>query len=286
MMSTQEEVDYARIEKAIVYIREHFKEQPDLEELARAVGLSSYHFQRMFREWAGLSPKKFLQYTTLEYSKQLLKDSEKSLFDTAYEAGLSGTGRLHDLFVKLEGMTPGEYKNGGTNLVIHYYYYTGVFGELLIASTSKGVCAVRFCADRLSTLNAVKQDFPRANYILKKDHRHQSICDVFSGKISEKEKLILHVKGTAFQLKVWEALLRIPKGQQTSYGMLAKHINVSGASRAVGTAIGKNPIAYLIPCHRVIRANGESGGYRWGTDRKTAMLGWEGALGNEHRNKK
>lgn len=277
MPSEQEHIDYQRIEKAIIYIKNHFKEQPVLDTVAEALHMSPFHFQRMFTDWAGVSPKKFLQYTTIEYSKHLLQDKAHTLFDTAHMAGLSGTGRLHDLFVNIEGMTPGEYKNGGRLLTINYGFYQSHFGKAIIASTEKGICAVNFYEEEAQALEVLKKKFPEATYVAQTALSHESVLQIISGDMTAIEDLRLHLKGTAFQLKVWEALLQIPKGAVSSYGEIATAINKAKASRAVGTAIGSNPIAFLIPCHRVIRANGLRGAYMWGEDRKTAILAWEAA---------
>lgn len=276
-MNVQERVDFARIAEAITYIRQDFKQQPGLEEIAGKVGLSPAHFQRLFTNWAGVSPKKFLQYTTIEYAKKMLKEGRSSLFDTAYESGLSGTGRLHDLFIKIEGMTPGEYKNGGENLSIHYSFTDTPFGKIIVAATPKGLCYMAFADGEQEAFEALRTLFPKAGYHQRTDEIQQKALSFFSRDWSEPDELKCHLRGTDFQLKVWETLLKIPMGQLTTYGDIAARINNPKASRAVGSAVGDNPVSFLIPCHRVIRSSGELGGYHWGLTRKTAIIGWEAA---------
>lgn len=276
-MDPQAQLNYDRIARAIEYIRTNFKDQPGLEEIAAQVHLSPYHFQRLFHEWAGTSPKKFLQYISLDHAKQLLKEQRYSLFDTAFETGLSGTGRLHDLFVNIEGMTPAEYKNGGEKLQIHYSFAESPFGNLIVASTPRGVCHLAFQENEEEALQALKARFPNASYQRKLDLMQQHALFLFQHDWSKLAQIKLHLKGTDFQLKVWEALLHIPMGKLTTYGEIASHLGQPNASRAVGTAIGNNPVAFLIPCHRVIQSTGMLGGYRWGETRKTAIIGWEGA---------
>lgn len=266
--------DYQRIEKAIAYITENFREQPDLDEVAKQVYLSPFHFQRLFREWAGVTPKKFLQYISLGYAKQLLKQNF-TLADTSFETGLSGTGRLHDLFINIEGMTPGEYKNGGENLTINYSFAETPFGDILIASTNKGICHIAFSNDRTTEFENLRRRFAKAEFIQRTDMMQQQALQVFKNDWKDPDKIKLHVKATPFQVKVWEALLKIPAGTVATYSSVAKTIESPGAARAVGSAVGDNPVAFLIPCHRVIRSTGVIGEYHWGSLRKTAMLGWE-----------
>lgn len=275
-MNSQSKLDFARVAEAINYIRDDFKNQPGLEQIAEKVGLSPAHFQRMFTDWAGVSPKKFLQYTTIEYAKKILKDGHASLFDTADKSGLSGTGRLHDLFVNIEGMTPGEYKNGGENLEINYSFAESPFGHIIVAATPKGICHMTFVEkDELSALDELKEKFPNAKYQQQLDAIQQNALSIFTQDWNKLSEIKLHLKGSDFQVKVWETLLKIPMGQLASYEDIASHINSPNASRAVGTAIGSNPVAFLIPCHRVIRSSGELGGYHWGIARKAAIIGWE-----------
>lgn len=276
-MFEQQQLNYDRIAEAIEYIKNNFKEQPNLDELAAQVHLSPFYFQRLFTEWAGTTPKKFLQYISIEHAKKLLLQQQATLADTAFETGLSGTSRLHDLFINIEGMTPAEYKNGGKNLQINYSYAESPFGNLIVASTSKGICYMAFEDDETKALNALKQHFSNAKFQQKLDLIQQHALFIFQNDWSKLGDIKLHLKGTDFQLKVWESLLKIPMGQLSTYGHIASKIGHTKASRAVGTAIGNNPVAYLIPCHRVIQSSGNIGGYMWGNTRKTAIIGWEAA---------
>ena len=276
-MKEQEKTNFSRIAEAIDYIKDNFKTQPGLEEVAEKIHLSPFHFQRLFTEWAGVSPKKFLQYLTVEHAKKMLKENQATLFDTAFETGLSGTGRLHDLFINIEGMTPGEYKNGGENLSINYSFAESPFGNILVASTAKGICHIAFADDEKKALEALQKTFPNADYKQMVDLAQQNVLYIFTHDWSKLNQIKLHLKGTEFQLKVWETLLKIPMGQLTTYGNIAKQIQQPNASRAVGTAIGDNPVAFLIPCHRVIQSTGVFGQYHWGSTRKTAIIGWEAA---------
>jgi AraC family transcriptional regulator, regulatory protein of adaptative response / methylated-DNA-[protein]-cysteine methyltransferase len=276
-MNEQEQINYNRIAEAIDYIQTHFKEQPDLDAVAAKLHLSPFHFQRLFTDWAGVSPKKFLQYTSIQYAKNILKDNQATLFDAAYETGLSGTGRLHDLFIKIEGMTPGEFKNGGVNLFINYSYAESPFGNILVASTPKGICYMAFADDEQQALTDLQLHFPKAHFKQMLDIIQQNALYIFTHDWSKLHQIKLHLRGTDFQLKVWETLLKIPMGQLSTYGTIAEKIKNPNASRAVGTAIGSNPVAFLIPCHRVIQSTGTFGGYMWGPTRKTAIIGWEAA---------
>ncbi len=268
---------YNRIADAIEYIRTHFKDQPDLDEIARQVHLSPFHFQRLFQDWAGVSPKKFLQYLSIEHAKTMLHDKGATLSDTAFETGLSGTSRLHDLFINIEGMTPGEYKNGGEALSINYSFAESPFGEIIVASTPKGICHLAFAEDQEESLKGLQTRFPQATYRQNVDRTQQNALYIFTQDWSRLSEIKLHLKGTPFQLKVWEALINIPMGHLSSYSLISGAIGQPGASRAVGSAVGHNPVAFLIPCHRVIRSTGETGEYHWGSTRKTAMIGWEAA---------
>jgi len=279
-MKLQEQIDYDRIAEAIDYIKTNFKNQPNLDQVAEKVHLSPFHFQRMFTNWAGTTPKKFLQFISVEYAKKLLKENQATLFDTAWETGLSGTSRLHDLFINIEGMTPADYKNGGSNLTINYSFAESPFGNLIIASTSKGICHMAFYSDENAALANIKHQFPHASLKRKLDLMQQNALFIFQNDWSKLHQIKLHLKGTDFQLKVWETLLKIPMGKLTTYGNIASKIQKPGASRAVGSAIGSNPVAFLIPCHRVIHASGIFGGYMWGPTRKTAIIGWEGVKTN------
>ena len=276
-MNGELSVNYTRIAEAIEYIQTHFKQQPRLDEVAAALHLSPAHFQRLFTEWAGTSPKKFLQFTSLEYAKWLLKEQQATLFDATFETGLSSTSRLHDMFVTLEGMTPAEYQNGGQDLVINYSFASTFFGTILIASTAKGICHLFFTTDEEQALNELIARFPKATFHAKSDVHQTQALQIFQHTTPDLQQVKLHLKGTEFQLKVWQSLLTIPMGALTTYGALANKIDNPKASRAVGTAIGSNPVAFLIPCHRVIQSTGVLGNYMWGATRKTAIIGWEGA---------
>jgi AraC family transcriptional regulator of adaptative response/methylated-DNA-[protein]-cysteine methyltransferase len=270
--------DYERIKKAIEFIHANFQQQPDLDEVAKEVYLSPFHFQRLFKDWAGVSPKKFLQYISLQHAKKLLQ--QHTVSDTAFETGLSGSSRLHDLFISIEGMTPGEYKNGGEQLQINYSFAETPFGNIIVASTAKGICHLAFADDEKEALNQLQLQFPKAQFRQVVDTIQQNALFIFTQDWKDLSKIKLHLKGTAFQIKVWEALLKIPMGDVSTYSGIANSINNPNASRAVGTAIGDNPVAFLIPCHRVIRSTGDFGQYHWGSTRKTAMIGWEAAKVN------
>lgn len=277
-MKSQQELNYNRIADAIRFIKKNYRTQPKLEEIAEHINMSPFHFQRMFSEWAGTTPKRFLQYLNIEYAKKILKETHATLFDTACELGLSGTGRLHDLFINIEGMTPGEYKNGGLALNINYSFADTPFGKIIAASTDKGVCHMAFVDEgERRAFDHLRSIFPNAKYVLSPDTKQQHALSVFDRDWNRLEEIKLHLKGTEFQLKVWETLLKIPAGGLATYVDLATKSGYNGACRAVGTAVGKNPVAFLIPCHRVIKATGEPGNYHWGEMRKNAIIGWEAA---------
>ncbi len=274
-----ENFDYQRIEKAIQYIEKEFKNQPSLEKIADHVCLSPFHFQRMFKEWAGVSPKKFIQFLTLEHAKSVLKSST-SVFEASFQSGLSGPSRLHDLFVNIEGITPYEYKSKGNKLKIFYGHQKSPFGNYLLAGTERGICGLYFYGIEGPGyhLSQLQQNWTEATWIENQqfvDNYHDDLFPINFQK--ENKKLTLLLKGTNFQLNVWKALLNIPEGSLVSYDQIANHIGKPGASRAVGSAIGKNNIGYLIPCHRVINKVGAVGNYRWGSVRKKAIVGWEAA---------
>lgn len=278
IMENEQNINYKRIEQAIEYIQVNFKSHPNLDEVAEKLHLSPFHFQQLFTDWVGVSPKKFLQYITVEHAKAILKkDTQTTLFETTIEVGLSSTSRLHDLFVNVEGMTSAEYKNGGENLVIDYNFAQSPFGNLIVASTSKGICYIAFEQNHKKALYDLKIKFPKAEFQHKSTLLQQNALLVFNNDWTDLPQIKLHLKGTDFQLKVWESLLKIPFGRLSTYGELAHEIGNPNASRAVGTAIGNNPIAYLIPCHRVIQSTGTFGGYMWNPIRKTAIIGWEQA---------
>lgn len=266
-------INYNRIAEAINYLKQHFKDQPNLGKVASIVHLSPHHFQRLFTEWAGTSPKKFLQYISIEHAKSILAQ-KATLSETAHQTGLSGTGRLHDLFIKIEGMTPAEYKNGGASLQISYAFYETIFGKIIMASTPKGLCYAAFTDNKAAAFETLKAEFPQAKFENKKDKMHEKALAVFLHK-KNIAQIKLHLKGTDFQIKIWNALLKIPSGSLATYGKIAENTGSPMAARAVGTAIGSNPVAYLIPCHRVIRSSGQFGEYMWSSTRKTAIIGWE-----------
>jgi AraC family transcriptional regulator of adaptative response/methylated-DNA-[protein]-cysteine methyltransferase len=277
-MESHQTTNYHRIEQAIQYISTHFQKQPSLDEVAAHLHLSPAHFQRMFTEWAGTSPKKFLQYISLAHAKNILNHNRQAtLFDTSFEIGLSSTSRLHDLFVSIEGMTPAEYKNGGKNLNINYQFAATHFGQVLIASTSKGICHMAFEENKIKALEELHLRFPQAHFQQHTDAFQNNALSIFQNKVPDLSEIRLHLKGTDFQLKVWESLVKIPFGTLSTYSNIAKEIAHPNASRAVGTAIGSNPVALLIPCHRVIQSTGAFGGYMWGPVRKAALIGWEQA---------
>lgn len=267
---------YDKIKEAIAYIIANRDQQPSLAEVAEAMKLSESHFQRLFTTWVGTSPKQFLKYINVNYAKYLMqrKAIAPTLFDITEQLGLSSSSRLHDLFVSIECMTPGEYANGGKHLDIAYSEATTMFGNVVIASTTKGICHVSFIDTVDIVLVRLQTEYPNARFTATKNKWHEQVCAALNNKPTV-EGLKLHLKGTPFQLKVWEALLTIPAGKLTTYGHIAEQIGNAKASRAVGTAIGKNPISYIIPCHRVIQQSGLLGGYMWGPDRKRIILGWE-----------
>lgn len=268
--------DYKRVARAIQYINEHSTEQPDLEEIARAVHLSPYHFHRLFKEWAGVTPKNFLQYISLNHAKKLLAEN-RTIEDATFHTGLSSTSRLHDLFVNIEGMTPGEFKHGGQQLEIKYCFTESPFGYLMIGSTGKGICNLSFVSSEKEGREALQKTWYNANLIENKDEHIINVEKIFNVDWKDLDRIKLHIRGTDFQLKVWEALLNIPAGELATYSDIATRIGKPKASRAVGTALANNPVAYLIPCHRVIKKIGGFGEYRWGSIRKTAIIGWEAA---------
>ena len=277
-MDISTSVDYQRIAEAITYLKVNFKEQPNLDSVAAQLQLSPFHFQRLFSKWAGVSPKQFVRFLSLEYAKSILREKQATLFDTAFDVGFSSTSRLHDLFVSIQSMTPAEFKNGGKALTIQYSIHPTPFGNIFIATTEKGVCKIVFEEHPNQSLSDLAKEFPQANIVAMTNNLHCHIAAIFCNPMGEHSTFTLHLKGTPFQIKVWEALLKIPIGQLTSYGSIAQNINLPKASRAVGSAIGDNPIAFIIPCHRVIQGSGNFGQYMWGSTRKAAIIGWEAAL--------
>ena len=273
--------DYARIEAAILYLEEHFRDQPSLDEVAREAGVSLHHFQRLFRRWAGVSPKRFGQFLTLDYAKAQLEASA-SILDAAYDAGLSGPSRLHDLFITYEAMSPGAFKQGGDGVDISYGVHPSPFGPCFVGLSDRGVCALGFADDDGNDAHAVRAEFER-RWPAARFHEDQATTEAIVARIfndrraASAKPLRLAVCGTNFQLKVWEALLRIPPGRITSYQALSQALGLPRSARAVGGAVAANPISYLIPCHRVIRRSGAISNYEWGQSRKRVMLGWEAA---------
>jgi len=278
----QANADYERIEKAIKFIEANFPSQPALKEIADHIGLSEYHFQRLFSRWVGISPKRFLQFLTKEYAKKLLDDAA-SILDVAYQAGLTGPGRLHDLFVTCEGVTPGEFKTKGQDLRIRYGFHPSPFGRCLLARTERGICGLYFInnGDQRDVLSEFQQCWQKATLTEDPAATAALIPQIFSPSLGKKkEPLHLILKGTNFQIKVWEALTRIPFGRVVTYEDVAVQVGIPKATRAVGTAVGHNPISFIIPCHRVIRKTAEFGNYGSGPARKKAILGWEAAQVN------
>ena len=265
--------DYRRVEQAIRYIETHAHSQPDLGEVAAALNLSEYHFQRLFTRWAGISPKRFLQFLTKENAKQLLSRSA-NLLDATYETGLSSPGRLHDLFIKCEAVTPGEYKNRGQGMQIAYGFHPTPFGDCLVALTARGICFLAFVDGyREACLAELRGEWANADLQENPARTRPVIGQIFAPP--QGTSLTLHLRGTNFQLKVWEALLRLPGGSAIAYEGLARQVGSVKAAQAVGNAVAHNPVAYLIPCHRVLRKAGDFGNYRYGELRKKAILGWE-----------
>ena len=268
--------DYQRMADTLQWISAHFEEQPSLADIASRAGTSPYHFQRLFSRWVGLSPKKYVQFLTLERAKACL-DASQSVLDAAFMAGLSSPGRLHDLFVNIEAVTPGEYRRGGAGLVIRHAIHESPFGPCLLMHTERGICALAFVDDGndARTLACMARRWPNARLIADREAGEALAARAFAAPGNEGDPVTLLLHGTPFQIQVWNALLRVPMGSVTSYQALANYIGNPDASRAVGTANGANPISYLIPCHRVIRKSGALGGYRWGLGRKLAMLSQE-----------
>jgi AraC family transcriptional regulator of adaptative response/methylated-DNA-[protein]-cysteine methyltransferase len=266
--------DYDRIAEAIKYIEENSSLQPSLDDIASHVGLSPFHFQKLFSRWAGISPKRFLQFVTLTNAKKILKQA--SILDTTYEVGLSSPSRLHDLFISAEGISPGEYKNKGSELSISYGTAPSPFGECFIAETDRGICHLAFEPLDIA-LEKMKMRWLGAEIARNDEKIYNTAERIFDGS----SELKLHMKGTNFQIKVWSALLRIPEGHLTTYSRIAETIGNPKAVRAVGTAAGQNHIGYLIPCHRMLRESGELGGYRWGLERKKIMIAMEAGRNEE-----
>jgi AraC family transcriptional regulator of adaptative response/methylated-DNA-[protein]-cysteine methyltransferase len=268
--------DYQVVEQAIRFLEDRFRQQPGLDEIAASVHLSKYHFQRLFKRWAGISPTQFLHFLTVEYAKERLRES-RSVLGATLDAGLSSAGRLHDLFVTHEAVTPGEFRRQGVGLRIAYGFHDTPFGRCLAATTARGICALQFVqqADGAKDLEALARRWPRARLAEDPSDTAPLVERIFSVHGEPARPFHLLLKGTNFQVKVWQALLAIPPGAMVSYQDVAAYVGQPKASRAVGRAVAENPVAYLIPCHRVITSAGVAHRYRWGTARKKAMLGWE-----------
>ena len=272
--------DYALVKQTLAFIKENWREQPTLETIADQAGLSPHHLQRLFTRWAGLSPKAFLQAVTLDHARGLLRDSA-SILDTAYEVGLSGPGRLHDLFVTHEGMSPGLYKAKGKGLVIHYGFHACPFGNALVMITDQGLAGLAFADDgeEKAALADMTSRWPEADYIEDAQATASYAERIFNPENwSPDEPLRVVFIGTDFEIRVWETLLRIPLGRRTSYSDIAAHLGKPSAARAVGTAVGRNPVSFVVPCHRVMGKSGSLCGYHWGLTRKRAILGWEAGV--------
>ena len=279
---SQASIDYERVEKAIQYLADNYHSQPGLKEIAAKIHVSEYHFQRIFSRWVGISPKRFLQFLTKEYAKTLLENSV-NLLDVTYESGLTSPGRLHDLFVNCEAVTPGEYKARGKGLAIAYGYHDTPFGECLLATTDRGICGLSFVQnnDRQPVFEDLKHRWQNARLVEDPDATRSFVKRIFNPPAEDNSApLHLVLSGTNFQIKVWEALIKIPMGAVVSYEDVAAYIGMPKASRAVGNAVGNNPISFVIPCHRVIRKTAEFGNYGGGVARKLALLGWEAVRSN------
>jgi AraC family transcriptional regulator of adaptative response/methylated-DNA-[protein]-cysteine methyltransferase len=279
---SQAALDYERIEKAIQFLADNFHSQPNLKEIADKIHVSEYHFQRLFSRWVGISPKRFLQFLTKEYAKTLLEKSI-NLLDVTYESGLTSPGRLHDLFVSCEAVTPGQYKSRGEGVEIAYGYHATPFGECLLAKTDRGICGLNFVQnnDRQPVFASLEDRWQNASLIEDPDATRPFVERIFDPSEGQKSTALhLVLSGTNFQIKVWEALIKIPMGAVVSYENVAAHIGMPRASRAVGNAVGSNPVSFVIPCHRVIRKTAEFGNYGGGIARKLAILGWEAVRSN------
>lgn len=269
----EQDTDYQQIAIAIAFMEKNYLAKPSLATVAQQIYLSEYHFQRLFTKWVGISPKRYLQNLTLEDAKAKMFTTG-NLLDLTLEVGLSSPGRLHDLFITLEAITPGEYKNLGAGLEIVYGIHDTPFGKALIATTVRGICNLHFVDDSSQALGLLHQEWPQANIIFSQQDTQEVMKRIFSGNVNN-QPVALWVKGTNFQIQVWRALLKIPFGCVSTYEEIGEVIAQPKAARAVGNAVGNNPVALLIPCHRVVRKSGELGGYRWGLSRKASILASE-----------
>jgi AraC family transcriptional regulator of adaptative response/methylated-DNA-[protein]-cysteine methyltransferase len=269
--------DYDIVRRAIAHIRGHWRAQPEVEEIAEAAGVSATELHHLFRRWAGLTPKAFLQALTLDSARQLLRDSA-SVLDASYEVGLSGPGRLHDLFVTHEAMSPGEWKSGGEGLTVAYGFHPSPFGAALVMATGRGLCGLAFADPdkKKAALADMRQRWPKAKYQEDAARTAALAARIFDRKLWRPDRpLRVVLIGTDFEVRVWETLMRIPLGRAATYSDIAGSLGAPKAARAVGAAVGKNPVCFVVPCHRVIGKSGELTGYHWGLTRKRAMLGWE-----------
>lgn len=270
--------DYARVRRALAYLTESWRDQPPLEAVAAHAGLSPAHFHRLFARWAGLSPKEFVQAVTLDHARDMLRGTA-SVLDTAYAVGLSGGGRLHDLFVAHEAMTPGEYKRGGAGLEIVWGFHDSPFGRALVMATARGVAGLAFAdadSQEPAALTDMTARWPEAAYIHDPARTAPYAARIFTpGRWRATDPLRVVLIGTGFEVRVWRALMRVPPGKAVSYSGLAEQVGAPRAARAVGSAVGRNPVAFVVPCHRVLRKDGGLGGYHWGVTRKKAIIGWE-----------
>jgi AraC family transcriptional regulator, regulatory protein of adaptative response / methylated-DNA-[protein]-cysteine methyltransferase len=268
---------YKQVESAIEFLERNFRRQPSLDEIAASVNLSKFHFQRLFKRWAGVTPSQFLGYLTIEYAKGRLRASQ-SVFNVSQDAGLSGSSRLHDLFVSFEAMTPGTYKQYGKDLDIFYAFLPTPFGECLLATTERGICALRFPGEQGQEGGVIElqKEWPLASFTEDQEKVWPIVRKLFSpNQVDDVRKFHLILRGTNFQIQVWQALLAIPPGVMVAYQDVASSMASPTAARAVAHAVARNPISFIIPCHRVIRKAGNIHKYRWGSARKKAMLGWE-----------
>jgi AraC family transcriptional regulator of adaptative response/methylated-DNA-[protein]-cysteine methyltransferase len=271
--------DYDVVRRAIAHIRGHWREQPEVEEIADAAGVTPTELHHLFRRWAGLTPKAFLQALTLDHARRLLRDSA-SVLDATYEVGLSGPGRLHDLFVTHEAMSPGEWKVGGEGLTIDYGFHPSPFGSALVMATERGLCGMAFAdtGDEKAAFADMSRRWPKATYVEDKARTAPLAARIFDPKLWRPDRpLRVVLIGTDWEIRVWDTLLKIPLGKLTTYSDLAAKVGTPKAARAVGAAVGKNPVCFVVPCHRVVGKSGDLTGYHWGLTRKRAILGWEAA---------
>ncbi len=272
--------DYAVVRHAIAYLTEHWTTHPSLDDLAAALGLSASQCQKLFKRWCGLSPKEFVQAIALDHARAMLNDAA-TILETAHEVGLSGGGRLHDLFVTHEAMSPGEYKRRGGGLKISYGFHPSPFGDALLMATSRGLCGLAFVNEdknetRADALSDLMGRWPNAIFVEAPEATQGQAQEIFGSRASPQEAPIrLVMIGSDFEIRVWQTLMRIPRGHAVSYQHIARHLGQPTASRAVGSAVGRNPLSFVVPCHRVLRADGSLGGYHWGLTRKRALIGWE-----------